>query len=218
VGNKSEDGNMQKRQQTMQNKGTIVSGGGINISGGNVQLGANSSMKNVNETHPAASESSPIVPAQPQTTAFELFFSYVEKDQKYVDALQIHLTQLVRSNVITNWHGSKLAAGSDRTESIKHFNQASVILLLISPAYMASEYHYEEVARAMERRAKEGIKVIPILVHLLNLQYTPIAGLQPIPRNGKAIAESGKLDTVVYQVAEEIREVIEAMKKERGSS
>jgi hypothetical protein len=157
-------------------------------------------------------KSPPIAPTQLQTTTFELYFSYVEKDQKYVDELQIHLAQLVRNNVITKWHGSKLAAGSDLTESMRYFNQASVILLLISPDYIASEHHYEEVARAMERRTKEGIKVIPILVRPFNLKYTPISGLQPIPRNGKAISEYGKLDTVFYQVAEEIREVIEAMK------
>jgi nucleoside phosphorylase len=158
----------------------------------------------------------PITTTQSQTTpmnSFELFFSYVEKDQRYVDELQTHLTLLKKRKVITDWYGSKLAAGDDPTESMKHLNQASVILLLISPDYIALE---RDVDRAMERKTQEGIRVIPIRVRPADWEGTSFSSLQAIPRNGRAISEHSNLDQAFYQVATEIREVIEAVKKERG--
>lgn len=154
------------------------------------------------------------IPSSVPTNGFEVFFSYVEKDQRYVDELQKHLYLLKKHNVITGWYGSKLEAGGDTTESMRYLDQASLILLLVSSDYITSEHSDVEVKRAMERRAKEGIRVIPIRVRPVDWERTPFSELQPIPRGEKAISGYADLDQVFSRVAKEIDDVIRKVKGE----
>ena len=97
----------------------------------------------------------------------ELFYSYAPSDKRYCDKLEKYLKPLERDYSITSWHQQKIVPGKDRVQEIDiHLNTAQIILLLISPDFIANEYYYNnEIQRAMERHKAGSARVIPILLY-----------------------------------------------------
>jgi hypothetical protein len=73
-----------------------------------------------------------------------LFFSYSHADEGLRDQLEIHLSGLKRQGLISSWHDRRITAGSEFAAQIdQHLEAAAVILLLISPNFIASDYCYD---------------------------------------------------------------------------
>ena len=146
---------------------------------------------------------------------FEIFYSYAQEDEQLVKQLQNQLVMLKRRGLITDWYGSKIAAGAAPEEWMKHLERARIILLLVSPDFMASEHHYKvEIARAMERQKAKKANVIPVILRPTDdWQDSEFGNLQAIPRGNKAITELPNRDAAFRDVAQEIREVVETLKK-----
>ena len=89
-----------------------------------------------------------------------VFFSYSHKDEALRDQLETHLAMLKRQGVILTWHDRRLVAGDNIDSGIaKELDQADIILLLVSPDFLASDYCYGiEVARALERHAAGEVR------------------------------------------------------------
>src|SRR5437868_6409053 len=95
----------------------------------------------------------------------EIFICYARNDQALLNDLQKHLVPMVRQGLITMWHDTDISPGTEWEEEInKHLNTAQIVLLLVSPDFMASEYCYsKEMKRAMERHERGEARVIPVL-------------------------------------------------------
>ncbi|QKQ73563.1 toll/interleukin-1 receptor domain-containing protein [Nostoc sp. TCL240-02] len=105
----------------------------------------------------------------PPIKSIDVFISYHQKDEELRQEFEIHLASLRRENIITSWNDRKIVAGQEiKGEIDEHLNQAGLILLLISPDFMNSDYHWTvEVTRALEQNATKKACVIPVL-----LRYT----------------------------------------------
>src|ERR1044071_5498966 len=101
-----------------------------------------------------------------QHTPVELFISYAGKDEALRDELIKHLAALERQGLIREWHGRKIAPGADWDGEIsEHLSQAEVVLLLVSPDFIASSYCYDvEVKKALERHERGEAVVIPVIL------------------------------------------------------
>ena len=79
--------------------------------------------------------------------------------------------------LIHSWHDRKLAAGSDFNKSIdRYLNSADLILLLISPDFLGSEYCYrKEMMRALERHKNGECRVIPVILRPSDWGKAPFA-------------------------------------------
>jgi TIR domain len=153
------------------------------------------------------------------TNILTVFYTYMEEDEKLVEDLLRQLTVFKRNNPFIQWYGSKRVVSEELAESMRHLNQASVILLFVSPAFLQSNIHYEEVQRAMERHNIENIAVIPIILRpTVGWRETSIGRLQAIPRGEKAVSNSGKLETTLFEVAQEVKGVIETIAGIKHSS
>ena len=74
-------------------------------------------------------------------TPIEIFYSYAHEDERLRKALDKQLSLLKRDKLITEWHDHKITAGQEwENEILSHLNSAQIILLLISPDFMASEF------------------------------------------------------------------------------
>jgi hypothetical protein len=93
-------------------------------------------------------------------------FSPTHKDEDLRDELEKHLSILKRQGVITAWYDRNITAGTEWAGEIdQHLNTASVILLLISADFLASDYCYAiELTRAMERHEDKEARVIPVIL------------------------------------------------------
>jgi len=83
----------------------------------------------------------------------KLFYCYAREDKALRDELEKHLSWLKRRYQLKNWHDREIVPGEEWEQSIDtHLNTAHLILLLISPDFMASDYCYgKEMQRALNR-------------------------------------------------------------------
>jgi hypothetical protein len=73
----------------------------------------------------------------------KVFYSYAHRDKKLRDELATHLSGLQRQGIITGWHDGEIRAGSEWDVQLKkHLALSDIILLLISPDYIASDDCY----------------------------------------------------------------------------
>jgi len=144
----------------------------------------------------------------------KVFFSYAREDDELRKELAKQLIVMQRLGIITSWYADDITAGELREEAIKQLNQASIILLLISTDFMASNYNYQEMELALKRHDAGMARVIPIIMRsTMGWEQTPLGKLLAIPRNGKPVANWKPRDEGFYEVAKEIRRVVEDVKK-----
>lgn len=143
----------------------------------------------------------------------ELFYSYAHSDERLCKRLETHLSALRQQGVITEWYNRKIVAGSDWKESINaHLMTAAVILLLISPDFLASDYCYGvEMHRALARHATGDASVIPVILRPVDWQGMPFAHLQCVPTDAKPVTMWANRDEAFRDVAAAIRTAIEQL-------
>jgi hypothetical protein len=132
-----------------------------------------------------------------------VFISYAHADELLRQDLEKHLSMLQRQGLISSWNDRKLVPGIDWAKDINiHLNSASIILPLISPDFLASDYCYGiEMRRALERHEAEHARVIPVLLRPVDWQDAPFAKLQVLPTNAKPTTKWRNRDEAFSNVA-----------------
>jgi len=145
----------------------------------------------------------------------ELFISYAHKDEVLKEELVKYLKNLQQQGIITGWHDRLIRPGQNWSIEIDiHLNSASLILLLISIDFMASQYCYGiEMRRALERNANGNARVIPIILRPTDLKGAPFAHLQALPQNAKPITSWAQQDEAFVNTIAGIRAVIEELQE-----
>lgn len=140
-------------------------------------------------------------------TLAAVFFSYSHKDETLRDQLETQLAALKRQRVIATWHDREIGAGEEFDKVIDgHINAAEIILLLVSPDFLASDYCYErEMLRAMERHELGEAVVIPVILRACDWQGTPFGKLQAAPTDGRPVTQWPDRDQAFLEVARAIR-------------
>lgn len=94
----------------------------------------------------------------------KVFISYSHKDEMHKDALDEHLSMLKRSNIIEAWHDRQIITGLDWAKEISaQLEQSELILFLISPSFLSSDYCFNlEMGRAIEMHKEGKAKIIPV--------------------------------------------------------
>jgi flagellar basal body-associated protein FliL len=124
-----------------------------------------------------------------QARPVSVFISYSHADQKLREELEKHLIILRRQGVIETWHDRKITAGTEWRDAIdEHLISARLILLLISPDFMASDYCYEtEMQHALQRHESRQARVVPVILREVMWDKAPFAKLAALPTDGKAV-------------------------------
>jgi tetratricopeptide (TPR) repeat protein len=146
-----------------------------------------------------------------------LFFCYAHEDESFLKNLKVYLSPLQRQGLIETWYDRDISAGAVWEREIDiHLNEADVILLLISPDFINSDYCYGiEMKRAVERHDSGEAHTIPIILRPTDWMNTPFKKLQALPKNGKPITSGRRKhdrDQYFLEVIEGIREAIETVK------
>ncbi len=144
------------------------------------------------------------------SAAVEVLCCYSHEDETWLQKLETHLSLLRRQGLISLWHDRLITPGTDWTKTIDaHLKTASVILLLVSADFLASDYCYSvEMQRALERHEAGEARVVPILVRPVDWKGAPFAHLQALPTDAKPIASWRSQDRALADVAAGIRRVI----------
>ncbi len=144
----------------------------------------------------------------------KLVFSYSHKDEELRNQLETHLAPLKRQGLINSWHDRRINAGDEFEKEIdKNFLEADVILLLISPDFIASDYCYHiEMTQAIQRHNRGEVRVIPVILRPCHWQSLPFGKLMAAPKDGKPITKFTTYDEFFFAVVEEITKTLDAIK------
>ena len=138
-----------------------------------------------------------------------LFFSYSHKDESMRDELEVHLAMLKRQGVIETWHDRRIVAGSDLDNAIaEQLESADIILLLVSPYFLASDYCYDvEMTRALDRHSEGTAHVIPVILEPCDWHAAPFGKLMAVPTDGKPVAKFANINDAFLEITKAIRKV-----------
>ena len=122
--------------------------------------------------------------------SLKIFVSYSHKDIKYKKELMSHLKSLELTHNIDVWHDGKILAG-DKIDSqvLIQLGISDIVLLLISPHFLASSYCIDvEVKKAISRHTEGKCIVIPVmLAETIMDESLSFAGLMRVPEDGRPI-------------------------------
>jgi hypothetical protein len=153
----------------------------------------------------------------------KIFFCYAREDEALLNKLKAHLSPLQRQGLINVWHDRDISAGAEWEKEIsKYLNAAQIIVLLVSPDFMNSDYCYGiEMNRALERHERDEALVIPIIVRPVYWKIASLSQLQVLPTDGKPLTDRywHNLDDAFLNVIEGIQRAIETLSQpaKRGS-
>jgi hypothetical protein len=123
-----------------------------------------------------------------------VFVSYSHKDERWKDRLLSHLGVLAKQDAIRCWSDREIVAGGDWYRAIEQeINRSQIAILLISQNFLTSNFILnEEVPRLLERRADNGLKLIPVIVRSCAWQTVQwLSKLQARPTDGRPLASRG---------------------------
>lgn len=143
--------------------------------------------------------------------AVKLFFCYAHEDEALLNKLKSHLTPLKRQGLIDFWYDREINAGAEWEQEIsQRLNSSQVILLLVSPDFMESEYiNNVELKRAIERHKSGEARVIPIILRHVYWKGVPLGKLKALPTDGKPVKSWPDLDEAFFDIVEGIRKIVE---------
>jgi serine/threonine protein kinase/Flp pilus assembly protein TadD len=146
--------------------------------------------------------------------SIEIFCCYARQDHSLLLKLKKYLLPLQQEGFITLRADVDISTGTEWKKEIHlQLNTSQIILLLVSPDFMASEYCYSaEMTQAMKRHQNGEAQVVPIILRSISWQKTPFGKLQAFPKNAKPITSRKwhNQDEAFCEVVEELRDVIEA--------
>jgi hypothetical protein len=140
----------------------------------------------------------------------EIFFSYANEDEALMNEIRLQLVVRERLGEIVKWHDRMIPAGDEwRTLIDNRIEGAQVILLFMSPHFLASRYCYEIEGQIALRRHRDGTaRVIPVVLRACDWTITPFGELQALPRDGKPITQWPDRDQASLDIARGIMECI----------
>lgn len=152
--------------------------------------------------------------------AANVFVAYSHHDESFKSDLETHTAVLNREGLLDLWHDRRIRPGEDWDERItSELEAADLILLLVSPDFLASSYCYgREATRALERHAESSAIVIPIILRPCQWLRTPLSQLQALPADGTPISEFGDRDDALLQIADSIAGELESIERVRPDS
>src|SRR5262249_38165667 len=112
--------------------------------------------------------------------------------------------------LIADWHEGGIGAGKDRRAAIhEHLDRAAVVLLLVSPDFMASDdCHDIEAGRAPQRQRRGEAAVLPIILRPTDWTGAPFAHLEALPRKGRPVTQWKDRDKAWLDVVRGLRAAI----------
>ena len=152
--------------------------------------------------------------------AVELFYSYTHEDEALLNKLNTHLASFRRLGLISTWHDREIRPGSVWEKEIDaRLQSARIILLLVSPEFIASDYCYGvEVQEALKRHQAGNAYVIPVILRPCTWEETPLGKLQTLPKGGKPVTTWANRDQAYTDIAKGIRKILNSLHGMEGTN
>ena len=121
----------------------------------------------------------------------DIFISYSHKDEAWKDKIQAPLRALQLHNDFDVWDDRQIGLGDNWLPEIEGaIEQARVAVLLVSNDFLMSDFVVQqEIPRLLQRRADEGLRVVPVVVRPCPWQGVPwLAELQGATKDNRPLS------------------------------
>jgi hypothetical protein len=120
----------------------------------------------------------------------KVFVSYSRDDAAWLSKVKQHLAVLERSDLLELWDDTRIAAGGNWEEEIETaLSAAKVTVLLISPAFLASEFIWKREMPRIETHAAQGMTTLPLIIKPCAWRLEGfLARLMARPAEGQALS------------------------------
>lgn len=138
----------------------------------------------------------------------QVFISYSHKDKKFLDALLMHLKPLERAGRITTWSDKKIVPGTKWMDEIRNaLATAGVAVLMVSPAFLASDFiHNHELGPLLKKAENDGVRILWVPVRACVVNDTPLCQYQAVISPTKPLAEmKAERDKALVEICEAIK-------------
>ncbi|WP_020560643.1 COR domain-containing protein [Thiofilum flexile] len=150
----------------------------------------------------------------------KIFISYSHADEKpFLEKTEQCLKNLGRALPIEFWHDRKLLAGSSVHDVIfKQLKQADIVILLVSPDFIASDYCFtREIVEALKIYEKEQNIIIPIIIRETEgWRDYDIGNITALPTDGRPFKKWADPDEFWADVQKGLRLTIQALLEKKG--
>ncbi len=155
-----------------------------------------------------------------QQRPVKVFISYAHKDEELLVGLRTHLQSLQRLQLIEPWHDRLIEPGSEWATIIEESLRSSdLVLLLVSPDYIASRYCYDiEMPQALDMHNKGQAIVIPVILRPCSWEKLPFSKLQVLPEKAQPVTEWENQDKAWSSVVQGIEAIVEKRRAEPRTS
>jgi CHAT domain-containing protein len=142
-----------------------------------------------------------------------VFISYSQRDARWKDRLAQFLGVFQHEGLLYVWHDELVQPGTDWLPEIERaMADARVAIFLVSMRFLNSEFvRRKEVPVLMERRQKEGLRLIPVIVSPCPWQTVAwLSAIQAWPLGGNTLAglRWTQQDAVLSRLAEEVVDLV----------
>ena len=139
-----------------------------------------------------------------------VFISYAHNDGPYLRQFLNHLALLRRAGEIQTWTDGEIVAGDRwRGEIEAALESAKLVLLLVSPEFIASDFCWSfELQAALERRKKDAIRIVPIIIRPTDWEASHLGQLQALPTGGRPVASWSNRDEAWLDVVKGLRRLL----------
>ena len=143
--------------------------------------------------------------------AVEIFIAYSHNDLSHKNELKKFLRPLINTGQARVWDDYEIEGGQDwEAEIKKRLYGADIILLLVSPDSLASDYFYgQEVTVSLQRHDKGEAAIIPVILRPCTWILTPLKRLEALPEKGRPVTSWASQDEAYTDIAHNIGSIVE---------
>ena len=139
------------------------------------------------------------------------FISYSHKDARWLEKLNEMLIPFER-NGLKVWSDQKMRPGAKWSQEIRQaLADAKVAILLVSPAFLASEFiHENELPPLLDEAGRGGLEILWIPIHFSNYEQTKIKDYHAAwePSQPLASLSTSKLNQALVAISKTIAEAM----------
>ena len=125
----------------------------------------------------------------------------------------IHLKPFERAGALTKWSDKQIVPGSKWFKEIKTaLAKTRVAVMMVSPAFLASDFiHEHELGPLLKEAELGGVKILWIPVRACSYKETPLKNYQSVISPDKPLAQmKAERDSAWVQICGEIKNALSA--------
>lgn len=119
--------------------------------------------------------------------------SYAHADTRLMESFRSHLAEAEQRGLVQAWDDRWIVAGTDWRAGIdQRFDEADIVVALLSPDFLASHYCMQvEMPYALARARSGQAALVPVVVRSCTWEPTPLAERQVVRPHGKPVQVCG---------------------------